>query len=115
MQISSLILAQQQIGCAKNTRIFILTTSAHLFVAVVSMSVHSVGGDEIHVFSLVGALEAGGLMGETPRRKKARCAEPADRTPDQKAEEIVKKTLGSNVEKTMLEDLKWVVSKFFKD
>ena len=31
-----------------------------------------------------------------------------------KAEEIVKKYLGSNPEKTMLEDLKRVVSKFFK-
>ena len=36
----------------------------------------------------VGALEAGDLMGETPRGKKARYAEPADQTPDQKAEEI---------------------------
>ena len=39
---------------------------------------------------------------------------PRKQTPDQKAEEIVKKTLGSNLEKTMLEDLKRVVSKFFK-
>ena len=45
-------------------------------------------------------------MGETPRGKKARYAEPAKQTPDQKAEEIVEKTLGSNLEKTMLEDLK---------
>ena len=58
----------------------------------------------------MGALEAGDHMGETPRRKKARYAEPAD----QKAEEIGKKTLGSNLEKAMLEDLKRVVSKFFK-
>ena len=48
------------------------------------------------------------------RRKKARYAEPAEQTPDQKAYEIVKKTLCSNLEKTMLEDLKRVVSKFFK-
>ena len=53
-------------------------------------------------------------MGETPRRKKARYAERAEQTPDQKAEEIVKKTLGSNLAKTMLEDLKRVVSKFFR-
>ena len=53
-------------------------------------------------------------MGETPRGKKARYAEPADQTPDQKAEEIVKKTPGSNLEKTMFEDLTRVVSKFFK-
>ena len=53
-------------------------------------------------------------MGETPRRHKARYAEPAKQTPDKKAEEIVKKTLGSNLEKTMLENLKRVVSKFFK-
>ena len=53
-------------------------------------------------------------MGETPRGKKACYAEPEEQTPDQKAEEIVKKTLGSNLEKTMLEDLKRVVSKFFK-
>ena len=32
----------------------------------------------------------------------------------QKAKEIVKKTLRSNLEKTMLEDLKRVISKFFK-
>ena len=62
----------------------------------------------------VGALEAGDLMGETPREKKARHAEPADQTPDEEAEEIVKKTLGSSLERTMLEDLKRVVSKFFK-
>ena len=62
----------------------------------------------------VEALGAGDLVGETPRGKKARYAEPAERTPDQKAEEIVKKTLGSYLEKTMLEDLKRVVSKFFK-
>ena len=105
--------------CQKFVRIFTLTTSVHLFVAVVSMSVQSVGGDEIHVFSLgmaraaaipVGALEAGDLMGETPRGKKARYAGPAG----QKAEEIGKKTLGSNLEKTMLEDLRRVVSKFCK-
>ena len=79
------------------------------------MSVQSVGGDEIHVFSPVGiaraaaipvwALEAGDLMGETPKGKKTRCAEPADQIPDQKTEEIVKKTLGSNLEKTMIDDL----------
>ena len=62
----------------------------------------------------VGALEAGDLIGETPRRKKARYAEPAEQTPDQKAEEIVRKTLGSNLEKTMLTNLKRVVSEFFK-
>ena len=62
----------------------------------------------------VEALEARDLVGETSRRKKARNAEPAERTPDQKAEEIVKKTLGSYLEQTMLEDLKRVVSKFFK-
>ena len=94
------------------------------FCLVVSMSAQSVGGDEISVFSPVGmaraaaipvgALEAGDLMGETPRGKKARYAEPAEQTPDQKAEEIVKKTLGSKLEKTMLEDLNRVVSKFFK-
>ena len=66
------------------------------------MSAESVGGDEISVFSPVGmaraaaipvgALEAGDLMGETPRGKKARYAEPAEQTPDHKAEEIVKKT-----------------------
>ena len=88
------------------------------------MSAQSVGGDEISVFSPVGmaraaaipvgALEAGDLMGETPRGNKARYAEPAEQMPDQKAGEIVKKTLGSNLEKTMLEDLKRVVSKFFK-
>ena len=39
---------------------------------------------------------------------------PRNKTPDPKAEEIVKKTLGSNLEKTMLEDLKRVVFKFFK-
>ena len=33
----------------------------------------------------VGALEAGDLVGETPRGKKARYAEPAEQTPDQKA------------------------------
>ena len=88
------------------------------------MSAQSVGGDEIGDFSPAGmaraaavpveALEAGDLVGETPRGKKARYAEPAERTPDQKAEEIVKKTLRSNLEQTMLEDLKRVVSKFFK-
>ena len=62
----------------------------------------------------MGALEAGGLMGETPRGKKACYAEPAEQTPDQKAEEIVKKTLGSNLEKTMLEDLKRVVSRLIR-
>ena len=109
--------------CQKSARILILalTTSAHLIVAVVSMSVRSVGGEEIQVFSPVGmghpnggALEAGDVMGETPRGKKARHAEPAEQTLDQKAEDIVKKTLGSNLAKTMLEDLKRVVSKFFK-
>ena len=64
------------------------------------MSAQSVGGDEISVFIPlgvaraaipVGALEAGDLMGETPKGKKARCGEPAEQTPDQKAEEIVKK------------------------
>ena len=110
--------------CHKNARIFTLTTSAHLFVAVVSMSVQSAGGDENHVFSPVGmaraaaipvaALEAEDLMGETPSGKEARCADPADQTPDQKAEEIVKKTFGSNLEKTMLEDLKRIVTMFFK-
>ena len=63
---------------------------------VVSMSAKSVGGDEISVFSPVGvaraaaipvgALEAGDLMGETPRGNKARYAEPAEQMPDQKAE-----------------------------
>ena len=81
---------------------------------IVSMSAQSVGGDEISVFSPagtaraaaipVGALEAGDLVGETPKGKKARYAE----------EEFVKKTLGSNLEKTMLEDLKRVASKFNK-
>ena len=110
--------------CQKSPRILKLTTSAHLIVALVSMSVRSVGGEEIQVFSPVGmaraaaisagALEAGDLMGETPRRKKARYAEHAEQTPDQKAEEIVKNTLGSNLEMAMLEDLKMVASKFFK-
>ena len=50
-----LVQDQQQIGCAKKSaRIFTLTTFAHLFVLVVSMSVQSFGGDEIHVFSPVG-------------------------------------------------------------
>ena len=123
---TDLVLDQQQISCAKKSvRILTLTTSAHFFVAVVSMSVRSVCGEEIQVFSPVGkfasgghrsgcALEAGALMGETPRRKMARYAERAEQTPDQKAEEIVKKTLGSNLAKTMLEDLKRVVSKFFR-
>ena len=53
-------------------------------------------------------------MGETPRRKQARYAEHAEQTHDQKAEEIVKKTLGSNLEKAMLEELKRVASKFLK-
>ena len=83
-----------------------------------------VGGDEIGVSSRVGTaraaavpvgtLEAGDLMRETPREKKARYAEPAEQTPDQKAEEIVKTTPGSNLEKTMLGDLIRVVSKFSK-
>ena len=82
------------------------------------MSVRSVGCEEIQVFSPVrmaraaaisaGALEVGDLIGETPRKKKARYAEPAEQT------QIVKNTLGSNLEKTMLEDLKRVASKFFK-
>ena len=88
---------QQQISCAqkKSARILTLTTSGHLIVAVVSMSVRSVGGEETQVFSPVrmaraaaipvGALEAGDSLGETPRGKKARYAEPAEQTPDQKA------------------------------
>ena len=92
--------------CQKSARILTLPTSAHLIVAVVSMSVRSVG---VEVFSPVGmaraatipvgALEAGHWMGETPRGQKARDAEPAEQTPDQKAEEIVKKTLDSNLER----------------
>ena len=50
----------------------------------------------------------GDLMRETPRE--TRYSEPAEQTPDQ----IVKKTLGSNLEKTMLKDLKRVVTKFHK-
>ena len=108
----------------KKARIFHLDHFCTFVCLVVSKSAQSVGGDEIGVFSPAGmaraaavpveALEAGDLVGETPRGKKARYAEPAERTPDQKAEEIVKKTLGSYLEKTMLEDLKRVVSKFFK-
>ena len=74
--------------CFKSARILTLTTSAHLIVVVVSMSVQSVG---VEVFSPVGvtraatipvgALEAGDLMGETPRGKKARDAEPAEHSP----------------------------------
>ena len=52
-------------------------------------------------------------MGETLRRKKARYAEPTKLTPDQKAEEIVKKNLGSNLKKT-IDDLEKIASKFFK-
>ena len=61
----------------------------------------------------MGAREAGDFLGETPRGKKARYAETAEQTPDQTAEEIARKTLGSNLDKTMLENLKSVVSKFF--
>ena len=61
----------------------------------------------------MGAREAGDFLGETPRGKKARYAEPAEQTPDQTAKEIVRKTFGSNLDKTMLENLKSVVSKFF--
>ena len=122
---TDLVQDQQEIGCAKErARIFHLDHLCTFVCLLVSMSAQSVGGDEISVFSPagmaraaaipVGALEAGDLMGETPRGKKARYAEPAEQTPDQKAEEIVEKTLGSNLEKTMLEDLKKVVSKFFK-
>ena len=81
--------------CPKNARILTLTTSAHLIVAVVSMSARSVRGEEIQVFSPVrmtraatipvGAWEAGDLMGETPRRQEARDAEPAEQTSDQKS------------------------------
>ena len=103
---------------------FTLTTSAHLSVRLFP-SRHRVLALMRSVFSVqwgmaraaavpVEALEAGDLMGETPRGKNARYAEPVERTPDQKAEEIVKKTLGSNLEKTMLEDLQRVVSRFFK-
>ena len=91
-------------GSRSTARILTLTTSAHSFVTVVSMSARSVGGEEIQVFSPVGVaraaaipvgvLEAGDLLGETPRGKKAKHAEPAEQTPDQKAEEIVRKTLG---------------------
>ena len=98
----------QQIGCATKSTHFHLDHLCTFVCLVVSMSAHSVGGDEISVFSPVGmaraaaipvgALEAGDLMGETPRGKKARYAEPAEQTPDQKAEEIVKKTLGSILE-----------------
>ena len=79
----------------KIARILTLTTSGHLIVAVVSVSVRNVGGEEIQVFSPVGmaraaaipvgALEAGDLVRETLRGKKARYAEPAEQTPDQKA------------------------------
>ena len=121
---TDLVQDQQQIGCAKKGTHFHLDHLCTFVCLVVSMSAQSVGGDEISVFSpvgmaraaaiLVGALETGDLMGETPRGKKARYAELAEQTSDQKAVEIVKKTLGSNLEKTMLEDLKRVVSKFFK-
>ena len=122
---TDLVQDQQQIGCAKKGHAFFHLDHLCTFVcSVVSKSAQSVGGDEIGVFSPVGmaraaavpveALEAGDLMGETLRGKKARYAEPADQTPDQKAEEIVKKTLRSNLEKTMLEDLQRVASKFFK-
>ena len=47
-------------------------------------------------------------MRETPTE--TRYSEPAEQTPDQ----MVKKTRGSNLEKTMLEDLKRVVTKFHK-
>ena len=121
---TDLVQDQKQIDCSKKSTHFHLDHLCTFVCLVVSMSAQSVGGDEISVFSSVGmaraagipvgALEAGYLMGETPRGKKARYSEPAEQTPDQKAEEIVKKTLGSNLEKTMLEDLKRVVSKFFK-
>ena len=110
--------------CQKSARILTLTTFAHLTVAVVSMLVRSVNDEEIQVSSLVGmtraaaipmgALEAGDLIGETPTGKQARDVKPAEQTPDQKAEEIVKKILGSDLEKTIIEDLKRTVSKFFK-
>ena len=41
----------------------------------------------------VGALEAGDLMDENPRGKKARDVEHMEQTPDQKAEKIVEKTI----------------------
>ena len=107
----------------KEHAFFTLTTSAHLSVWLFP-SRHRVLAVMRSVFSVqrvwrerrpsLWTLDAGDLVGETLRGKKARYAEPAERTPDQKAEEIVKKTLGSNLEKTMLEDLKRVVSKFFK-
>ena len=85
------------------------------------MSVRSVGGEEIQVLSPVGMVRAaaipvgarvaGNFLGGEGRRDAPRLAE---QTPDQKAEEIVRKTLGSNLEKTMLENLKSVASKFFK-
>ena len=40
----------------------------------------------------VGALEAGDLMGETPRGKKSRYAESSEQTPDHKAEDIVRES-----------------------
>ena len=60
-----------------------------------------------------GALEARFLIGETPTGKQARDVEPAGQTSDQKAEEIAKKILDSDLEKTIIEDLKRTVSKFF--
>ena len=120
---TDLVQDQQQIGCARKSTHFHLDHLCTFVCLVVSMTAQSVGGDEISVISPVGmaraanpvgALEAGDLMGETPRGKTARYGEPAEQTPDQKAEEIVKKTLGSNLEKTTLEDRKRVVSKFFK-
>ena len=85
---TALVQDRQEISRAnKNARILTLTTSAHLIVVVVSMSVRSVGGEEIQGFSPVrmaraaaipkGALEAGDVMGETPRGKKAIYVEPA--------------------------------------
>ena len=64
---TDLVLDQQQISCAKKSvRILTLTTSAHFFVAVVSMSVRSVGGEEIQVFSPVGNTRAEAIPAGVP-------------------------------------------------
>ena len=85
---TDLVQDQLQIGCAKKSTHFHLDHFCTFVCSVVSMSAQSVGGDEISVLSpvgvaraaaiLVGALEAGDLMGETPRGKKARYAEPTE-------------------------------------
>ena len=46
----------------QSARTLTLTTSAHLIVAVVSMSVRSVGGEEIQVFSPVGMARAAAIQ-----------------------------------------------------